>query len=84
VIGPQLTLPVQLADPASFDNFHPGPNAATAAALRALAEDGGESSILLHGATGSGKTHLLQASARLGTQLRRRAAYLPLAQFSGR
>jgi DnaA-homolog protein len=82
VIGTQLTLSVQLADPASFDNYHPGPNAAAVAAVRLLAEDGGESSMLLHGAAGSGKTHLLQAAARLGTQLRRRAAYLPLAQFT--
>lgn len=82
MIGTQLTLSVQLTDPASFDNFHPGPNAAAIAALRRLAEDGGESSVLLHGAPGSGKTHLLQAVARGATQQRRRAAYLPLAQFT--
>ncbi len=81
MIGTQLTLSVQLADAASFENFHGGPNAATAAALRLLAEEGGEASILLHGAGGSGKTHLLQAVARTATQRRRRAAYLPLAQF---
>jgi len=81
VIGTQLTLSVQLADAASFDSFHGGPNAATVAALRRLAEDGGEASILLHGAGGSGKTHLLQAVARAAAQQRRRAAYLPLAQF---
>jgi DnaA family protein len=84
VIGTQLTLSVQLADAASFDNFHAGPNAAAAAALRQLAEGAGESSILLHGAAGSGKTHLLQAAARAASQQRRRAAYLPLAQFTAR
>jgi DnaA-homolog protein len=82
VIGTQLTLSVQLGDTASFDSFQAGPNAATVAALRQLAEDGGETSILLHGAIGSGKTHLLQAVARATTQQRRRAAYLPLAQFT--
>ena len=82
MIGTQLTLSVQLADAASFDSFHAGPNAATVAALRRLAEEGGESSILLHGAGGSGKTHLLQAVARASAQQRRSAAYLPLAQFS--
>jgi len=82
VIGTQLTLSVQLADAASFDNFHPGPNAAAVAALRLLAEGGGQASLLLHGAAGSGKTHLLQAVARTSAQLRRRAAYLPLAQFT--
>ncbi|MDE0853163.1 MAG: DnaA/Hda family protein, partial [Nevskia sp.] len=81
MIGTQLTLSVQLADAASFDNFHAGPNSGAVAALRQLAEDGGKSSILLHGGGGSGKTHLLQAVARATAQQKRRAAYLPLAQF---
>jgi DnaA family protein len=82
VIGTQLTLSVQLTDAASFDNYHAGPNAAAIAALRELAENGGTASILLHGAAGSGKTHLLQAVARAASQPGRRAAYLPLAQFT--
>jgi DnaA family protein len=82
VIGTQLSLSVQLTDAASFDNFYAGPNAATAAVLRQLAEEGGKSSVLLHGAIGSGKTHLLQAVARLASQQQRRAAYLPLAQLT--
>jgi DnaA family protein len=82
MIGTQLTLSVQLADAASFDNFHAGPNAAVVAALHQFAEDGGQGSVLLHGAGGSGKTHLLQAVARLASQQRRRAAYLPLGQFA--
>ncbi|MDR3415987.1 MAG: DnaA/Hda family protein, partial [Nevskia sp.] len=83
MIGTQLTLSVQLAEAAAFDNFHAGPNAAAVAALRELAEaDGGRASILLHGASGSGRTHLLQAVARAAARLGRRAAYLPLAQFA--
>lgn len=81
MIGTQLTLSVLLSDTASFDSFEPGRNSAAVAALRLLAEEGGDASILLHGGSGSGKTHLLQAAARAGTQHRRRAAYLPLDQF---
>ena len=66
VIGTQLSLSVQLTDAASFDNFYAGPNAATAAVLRQLAEEGGKSSVLLHGAIGSGKTSTPTASSDAG------------------
>lgn len=82
MIGTQLALSVQLADAASFDSFHAGPNAAAVAALRQFAEEDGGASILLHGGAGSGKTHLLQAVARAAAQQRLRAAYLPLGQFA--
>jgi len=81
VIGRQLPLSVQLPDSASFDNFHEGPNATAAAALRALSTGEG-SSTLIHGPRGSGKTHLLQAASREALARRRRAAYLPLTSFA--
>lgn len=81
MIGEQLPLSVQLPDSASFDNFHEGPNAAVVAALRALSlGDGGPT--LLHGAPGTGRTHLLQATSREALVQRRRAAYLPLTSFA--
>ncbi len=58
--GTQLALAVALHDPQDFEHYHPGPNAAAIATLRALLDDDG-SNLLLHGPTGSGKTHLLQA-----------------------
>lgn len=79
----QLPLEVVLADNASFDNFHPQPNRAALDAVRALAEGAaGATPLLLHGAAGSGKTHLLQAAVRLAAR-RGRAAYLPLALLAG-
>jgi DnaA family protein len=78
VIGPQLPLSVQLPDAPGFDSYFAGPNGDTVAALGQLAEGAAQASILLHGAAGSGKTHLLQAVARAATRARRRTAYLPL------
>ena len=81
MIGEQLPLSVQLPDSASFDNFHEGPNAVVAAAVRHLSVGEG-SPTLLHGPRGCGKTHLLQASSREALAHRRRAAYLPLSSFT--
>ena len=69
--GHQLALPVQLRDSASFDTFYAGPNHSAVEALR-----GGSADALICGAPASGKSHLLQAAARV-----HRAAYLPLAQL---
>jgi DnaA family protein len=77
----QLPLQVRLRDEATADNF-----LATAAmkpllgALRAQAAGSGEAVIYLHGARGSGKSHLLQASCHLAG---RDAQYLPLAELGG-
>jgi DnaA family protein len=55
--GGQLALPVTLADYATFENFHPAGNEA---ALAALMSDRAVP-MWLFGATGTGKSHLLQA-----------------------
>lgn len=57
----QLTLGVRLTDRAVFDNFLAGDNALALAAARAQANAGGEGGLFLHGAPGSGRSHLLQA-----------------------
>ncbi len=84
MIGEQLPLSVQMADTASFDNYfpgHAGPNGQALAALRELAGgDGGTT--LIHGPTGCGKTHLLQATSRDALARRSHAAYLPLGSFA--
>jgi DnaA family protein len=69
--GQQLPLSVQLRESASFDSFFAGPNALAVKALRELA-----GSVLIYGAVGSGRTHLLQAVAR-----ERRCPYLPLTEL---
>jgi DnaA family protein len=66
--GQQLPLSVQLRESASFDSFYAGPNTLAVNALRELG-----SAVLIFGAPGSGRTHLLQAVAR-----EHRCPYLPL------
>ncbi len=56
----QLPLSVRLQDRAVFASFVAGPNAEGLAAARAMAA--GDAALLyLHGVTGAGRTHLLQA-----------------------
>ncbi len=76
----QLPLEVQLRDEATFANFlSPDANRAAVDTLRRQGEPGGEPVIFLHGATGSGKSHLLQAAChRTGGG----ALYLPLAELA--
>jgi DnaA family protein len=62
---------VQLRESASFDSFFTGPNAAAVAALRTP-----HGTLLVYGASGSGRTHLLQAATREG-----RGSYVPLAEL---
>jgi DnaA-homolog protein len=76
----QLPLGVRLQDRAVFASFLAGPNLEAVEHLRALAlgEAGGVA--WLAGATGAGKTHLLQAvCVAAGESLR--AAYFPLAEL---
>jgi DnaA-homolog protein len=61
----QLIFELSAPEPPSFANFLPGRNAEALAAVSALASGGGgESGVLLWGAAGSGKTHLLRAATR--------------------
>jgi DnaA family protein len=75
----QLTLPVGLPDSATLDNFFVHP--AAAPVVRAVREQllsQGEPLIYLHGPSGVGKTHLLQAAANFDGQ---NTLYLPLGQL---
>jgi DnaA family protein len=75
----QLTLPVQLRDEATLENFLAAPAVQPLlGALRGLIAPAGESMIFLHGADGSGKSHLLQACCHLAGA---GALYLPLAEL---
>ena len=60
----QLILDLLPENPPSLDNFVPGDNAEALAALAVWRAAGNrETSLLLYGGTGSGKTHLLRASS---------------------
>jgi DnaA family protein len=74
----QLALGVRLRADAVFESFWPGPNSEIVAALRTA----GEMPLWLWGASGSGKTHLLQAVCAAAGEAKpgAPAAYFPLAR----
>ncbi|QDQ26469.1 DnaA regulatory inactivator Hda [Chitinimonas arctica] len=61
----QLALDLQLPEPFGFDDFLIGPNLEAYMAVRSLADGtAGEGCIYLWGAGGTGKSHLLRATAQ--------------------
>jgi DnaA family protein len=77
----QIPLPVSLPDDASFDAFYP--HAGVAASLSALQSGLAAPPLraFLHGAPGSGRTHLLQACCLVSEAQAATFAYLPLADL---
>ncbi|HEX4872592.1 MAG TPA: DnaA regulatory inactivator Hda [Nevskiaceae bacterium] len=71
--GEQLPLSVQLPRTASYESYYPVAAPGLLDSLRA-----GSASLYLFGASGAGKTHLLQAAVRAS----RGAVYLPLAALA--
>lgn len=82
--GTQLALRFPLSNRARFDRFVVGENAELVRRLEELAERPGFAGCFLHGAAGSGRSHLLQAAChRHGAHGRPSGAiYLPLAEGS--
>jgi DnaA family protein len=80
-LAEQLPLPLTLNPALDFDQFWPGPNAETVSHLRALANQSEEPLIFIWGDTGSGKTHLLNATCKRYTDAHKHALYLPLKEF---
>ena len=79
----QLALGVRLRDGSVFDSYFAGRNRPVVDALQALRGGEPPTCVYLHGAAGTGKTHLLQAlCARFG-RAGDAAAYLPLADLIG-
>ena len=71
VRGEQLVLDLAQPEPPTFANFVAGPNREALAALSALAAGtSGESGVLLWGAHGGGKSHLLAACAAAAAAVR--------------
>lgn len=74
----QLALDLHPPHRMGFEEFHPGRNAELVDLLKGMAAGEGEPYLFLWGPRGTGKTHLLQATARLAHQGGRRASYVPL------
>lgn len=75
----QLALPLKLADHAVFDSFYAGGNAPVVAFLRDRILERLEHGCWVWGATGTGKSHLLQA---LCARAADGAQYLPLHELN--
>jgi len=79
---PQLPLALRWPRRQRFEHFHAGANAAALAAVQALALEPGASWVYLHGANGSGRSHLLMAACQAANAAGRRVQYLPLATIA--
>lgn len=80
----QLPLGVRLRDDATFANYYPAANPVALGYVERLCEaDAGwaESLIYLWGATGAGRSHLLQAACLRFEQRGEQSVYLPLAEL---
>lgn len=74
----QLSLAVQLKDPATFDNFFVGKNQLLVNELKRQLDDG-DRFIFITGNLGDGRSHLLQASCDYADKLGKSSFYLSLA-----
>jgi DnaA family protein len=78
----QMPLPMQLRASSIFSSYYAGPNDQVIAVLSDLANINPSPVLFLYGASGTGKTHLLQAlCARAGEQ--QPATYIPLHELHG-
>jgi len=80
----QLHLGLTLDTGATLASFYAEGNELAPELLKAMATPQGEPQVLLHGATGSGKTHLLHAYCHILAGAGSRVAYLPLAELVSR
>jgi DnaA-homolog protein len=79
---PQLPLALRWPRRQRFEHFHAGANAVALAAVQALALEARAPWVYLHGANGSGRSHLLMAACQAASSAGRRVQYLPLATLS--
>jgi DnaA family protein len=77
----QLPLAVTLRTNAVFASFVAGDNREAVSALEQLAPDRHAPLVWLHGAPGTGRTHLLQAVCAHAGARARRASYIPLEEI---
>lgn len=74
----QLLLALQAEPGADFATFVAGDNPEVLARLQEQVRGGGEPYLFVHGAAGTGKTHLLQSACRAAVAKGAQAQYLPL------
>ena len=77
----QLHLGISLREEARFENFILGDNGLLCESLKLSARGEGDPIVYVWGATGSGRSHLLQAVCHEADALSRQAVYLPMAEL---
>ena len=77
----QLPLSVALRDDARFANFYAASNEPVVQCLQQQWQEDGDPFLFIAGDTGSGKSHLLQASCHFAEGLGYTSVYLPLADI---
>ncbi|MBR9805476.1 DnaA regulatory inactivator Hda [bacterium] len=80
--GEQVPLALRLDSEASFDNFWPAGNEAVMHALTALAAKPEQQWLYLAGQSGSGVSHLLQATVNAATEAHCQAMYFDLREVA--
>lgn len=79
----QLPLGLQLRTPARLEDYVFAGESPLPGLLKGQLRPGGEPLILLHGETGSGRTHLLTAQCSEAQQAGLAVAYLPCSEIAG-
>lgn len=82
MVTSQLPLKIQLPDGISFDNYYPGANGEVVHAIEQCIAGAAESVVYIWGASGVGKSHLLQASCHALAESSMATAYIPLSQYT--
>ena len=77
----QLPLGISLREEARFENFILGENGLLCESLKSSARGEGDPVVYIWGASGSGRSHLLQAVCHQADALNRQAVYLPMAEL---
>jgi len=82
----QLALGLDLPDNALLDTYYPGNNKQALAHIKKMAQGlilqtPGDLFLYLWGASGSGRSHLLQGACNLASELNRSAMYLPMTEI---
>ena len=74
----QIPLNIRLTQSATFENFLPGENREALSAVRDCVLGRSPRALMVCGAHGTGKSHLMQAAAHAASQAGLSVAYLPL------
>jgi DnaA family protein len=80
VIGTQIPLTFNKYEHVDFDLYLAGPNQQALQHLRSLINNEDRKNVYLWGATGTGKSHLLQALCTTAAQAQLNIAYIPLGE----